>query len=208
MKTHCKRGHEFTSENTRVNGQNRRICLTCQKTVYADKAKEKRKQETERKRQLFGPKKNGAEAIDPIVRFWPKVDVRSKDVCWPWKNSVKGPGYGVFWDGSRLVGAHTFSLSLKLHRPLEIGEVARHTCDFPSCCNPNHLVVGTQLDNIQDTVSRGRHHNQLKTHCPRGHEFDGIVQSKKGVRRYCKQCKSESYRRNKLQVLEESLKPY
>jgi hypothetical protein len=36
------------------------------------------------------------------------------------------------------------------------GKVVRHTCDNPACVNPEHLVLGTQLDNIADRQSRGR----------------------------------------------------
>ena len=31
-----------------------------------------------------------------------------------------------------------------------------HTCDNPACCNPNHLVLGTQNDNIQDMMKKNR----------------------------------------------------
>lgn len=43
-----------------------------------------------------------------------------------------------------------------LGRELAPGEVARHTCDNPACCRPDHLVVGTQADNVRDRVERGR----------------------------------------------------
>ena len=36
------------------------------------------------------------------------------------------------------------------------GQVVRHKCDNPRCINPNHLELGTQLDNVQDSVVRGR----------------------------------------------------
>lgn len=36
-------------------------------------------------------------------------------------------------------------------------EVVRHKCDNPRCINPEHLEGGTQQDNVNDTVSRGRH---------------------------------------------------
>ena len=37
------------------------------------------------------------------------------------------------------------------------GQVVRHECDNPWCCNPEHLVVGTQSDNMADMNYRGRH---------------------------------------------------
>lgn len=36
------------------------------------------------------------------------------------------------------------------------GKAALHRCDQPSCVNPGHIFIGTQLDNIQDMVSKGR----------------------------------------------------
>lgn len=39
----------------------------------------------------------------------------------------------------------------------ETGEVARHTCDRMPCCNPEHLLWGTQADNMADAIERGRH---------------------------------------------------
>lgn len=36
------------------------------------------------------------------------------------------------------------------------GQVIRHTCDNPRCINPEHLVVGTQMDNIHDRQKRNR----------------------------------------------------
>ena len=43
------------------------------------------------------------------------------------------------------------------NRMLQPGEVVRHTCDTPSCIEPSHLIVGTQADNVKDSVERGTH---------------------------------------------------
>lgn len=39
----------------------------------------------------------------------------------------------------------------------ELPEIVRHKCDNPRCINPEHLIGGTQKDNVQDCIDRGRH---------------------------------------------------
>ena len=39
---------------------------------------------------------------------------------------------------------------------LQPGNVIRHTCDVPHCFNPDHLIEGTQADNLRDAIDRGR----------------------------------------------------
>lgn len=69
----------------------------------------------------------------------------------------------------------------------------RHPCDVRNCINPDHLFVGTNLDNVKDMINKGRHHNQRKTHCIRGHEFSGdniythVVKTGRTMRQ-CKAC--------------------
>ena len=39
---------------------------------------------------------------------------------------------------------------------LQPGNVIRHKCDVPHCFNPDHLIEGTQAENMADAVRRGR----------------------------------------------------
>ena len=36
------------------------------------------------------------------------------------------------------------------------GMLLRHTCDNPSCCNIEHLIMGTSYDNVHDMIDRKR----------------------------------------------------
>jgi len=91
------------------------------------------------------------------VRFWERVDVRGEDECWPWVGSVVERGYGVlFIQGEDSVLAHRYSWTI--HNGLiPDGLFVCHHCDNPPCVNPQHLFLGTNLDNIQDMVRKGRH---------------------------------------------------
>jgi hypothetical protein len=88
-------------------------------------------------------------------------------------------------------------------QPVPPGMNVCHSCDNPSCCNPDHLWVGTQRENVQDAVRKGRldTSNLIRrgewTHCKRGHEFtpENTRINKKGARE-CRQCSSRRNREN------------
>jgi len=91
-------------------------------------------------------------------RFWSKVDMSGcfNTSCWEWKDATTEDGYGQFsYEGSHKL-AHRVALALETGFDIDSNYVVRHTCDNPSCVNPYHLEIGTQLDNIQDRHHRGR----------------------------------------------------
>jgi hypothetical protein len=66
-----------------------------------------------------------------------------------------------------------------------------HTCDNPGCVNPEHLYAGNQFDNERDKIERGRHDNQKKLYCPKGHPYFGYNLIEYRTGRSCRACQHE-----------------
>ena len=90
-----------------------------------------------------------------IRRFWENVDQKMPDDCWVWKLAVRTGGYGSFKCSGRGLIASRVAYYLFYHADPS-DKMVCHTCDFPNCCNPYHLFLGTALDNSQDAQNKGR----------------------------------------------------
>lgn len=95
-------------------------------------------------------------------RFWLSILKAGEDECWNWQLSTDRKGYGRLWTGERnerghaiRMMAHRFAYEL-LVGEVPVGLLVLHHCDNPSCCNPKHLWVGTQSENVMDSVAKGR----------------------------------------------------
>ena len=88
-------------------------------------------------------------------RFWSKVNVLGPDDCWEWQSTCGRGGYGRFTLQGSAIFAHRLAWHLA-NGPIPGQLCVCHKCDNPPCCNPNHLFLGTQLDNIQDRTTKGR----------------------------------------------------
>jgi len=101
-------------------------------------------------------------------RFWKRVNIGAPDECWEWTGSRRSDGYGHFYVWGKHRAVHRFSFYIaNLYWP----PVVRHICDNPKCVSPHHLEGGTQQQNVQDTVLRGRHYGAAKTVCVHGHDY-------------------------------------
>jgi hypothetical protein len=93
-------------------------------------------------------------------RFWAKVEVEGPDGCWLWTAATDDWGYGVFgWFDGKNQKAHRIVFA-HLHGPIPAGMKVCHTCDTPSCVNPAHLFLGTDKDNQDDALRKGRRASQ------------------------------------------------
>jgi hypothetical protein len=88
-------------------------------------------------------------------RFWAKVTRAAGNACWGWTGAKKSHGYGTFMVDGVLVSANRFSYELH-YGPIPEGLFACHRCDNPPCCNPAHLFLGTQAENMDDARRKGR----------------------------------------------------
>jgi len=95
--------------------------------------------------------------VDPAARFWSFVDRSGgRDACWPWLLGRMGSGHGRYnWYRGKMVLAHRYAYALEFGS-IPAGQRVRHTCDNAPCCNPAHLVLGTQAQNVADMIARGR----------------------------------------------------
>lgn len=88
-----------------------------------------------------------------VDRFWAHVD--KTDTCWLWTASFASHGYGQIMVGGRMQRAHRVSWMVT-HGEIPPGLRVLHRCDNPPCCNPDHLFLGTQRENVADMLNKGR----------------------------------------------------
>ena len=85
-----------------------------------------------------------------------KIAFAGPDECWLWTAHTDRYGYGKVGARRAMRKAHREAYEA-VHGPGSAdGLVVRHRCDTPPCCNPDHLVIGTQADNVRDKMDRGR----------------------------------------------------
>ena len=132
--------------------------------------------------------------------FWAKID-KSGD-CWEWTGYRDRLGYGRLRVDGSLMLAHRVAWELE-HGYISEGLNVCHHCDNPPCVRPNHLFLGTQRDNIKDSVHKGRHACATKTHCPQGHAYDEENTRVFEGRRYCIPCSRQRSAEHWLKIREQ-----
>jgi hypothetical protein len=87
----------------------------------------------------------------------------SKNGCWIFTGVKDESGYGRILVGSRKDGSRRSDRAHRVSYRIFRGNIGNlcvlHSCDNPACINPEHLFLGTKLDNSNDKINKNRHPN-------------------------------------------------
>lgn len=99
-------------------------------------------------------------SVPEATRFWSKVD--KTGACWIWTAGclTNGYPYGLFRRTNK--SKASMQLAHRVSWELAFGTIPAHmnvlhVCDNPKCVNPAHLFLGSQQDNVDDCMRKGRH---------------------------------------------------
>ena len=98
--------------------------------------------------------------IDPSQRIKRSIAIDEKG-CWNWQLGKDRVGYGRLKiqlgsrDAFRFSSVHRYSYEVFVGE-IPAGMNVLHRCDNRACCNPDHLFIGSQKDNMRDMHAKGR----------------------------------------------------
>lgn len=97
----------------------------------------------------------------PLERFEEKYCPEPNTGCWIWTGERSPYGYGLLSlktekNKYKSIKAHRFSYETYKGK-IPPNYLVCHKCDNPPCVNPEHLFIGTYLDNNRDKIKKNRH---------------------------------------------------
>lgn len=90
-----------------------------------------------------------------ITRFNSHIKIMPSG-CHEWQGCVDKDGYGFISMGKKKnKRPHRVAWEIA-NGTIPDGMQANHTCDNPRCCNPAHIWIGSQKENLEDADRKGR----------------------------------------------------
>lgn len=126
------------------------------------------------------------------LEFFQKYTIPEPNTgCILWEKTLNQYGYGQFTDSKRKTQTAHRAIWILHYGSIPEDKQINHKCDVRACVNIEHLYLGSQKDNMQDKVKKGRSNAQLITHCPSGHEYDeaNTIYDNNGKHRRCRLCR-------------------
>lgn len=94
-----------------------------------------------------------------VINDWNKLSqkivINPETDCWEWQGFLQPNGYVYVCINYKKTYLHRYSYTVH-NGEIPAGMSVLHRCDNRKCVNPNHLFLGTQLDNMRDMHAKGR----------------------------------------------------
>ena len=98
------------------------------------------------------------------IQYFIDRTITASNGCMIWQKCLNSDGYArVLYKGSSNGKVHRIVYELSTGEDIT-GKVIRHSCDEPTCINPDHLLSGSPADNMSDRDARQRHGSAKITH--------------------------------------------
>ncbi|MBU4154394.1 MAG: HNH endonuclease [Proteobacteria bacterium] len=99
-------------------------------------------------------RKKALSKIHNMEYVWNYINKKNENGCWNWTKQLVD-GYGAIQINCKAYKAHrvVYELTYDL---IPDGMHVLHSCDNRKCCNPKHLFLGTNKDNVNDKVKKDR----------------------------------------------------